>query len=92
MPKLLTCIDGSGYADSICAYAAWFAKHLDAEIDLLHVLRRHSDYQADSNLSGSIGLGARSQLLEELTQVDEARGKLDQEKGKLILGSRQSRP
>lgn len=85
MTKLLTCIDGSSYADSVCTYAAWFAKTLEATVDILHVLRRHSDYEASGDLSGSIGLGARSELLEQLTRVDEQRGKLDQQKGKLIL-------
>ncbi len=90
MTTLLTCIDGSRYADSTCAYAAWFAKTMTASVDVLHVLRRHSDYEATRNLSGSIGLGARSGLLEELAQVDERRGKLDQEKGKLVLSHAQA--
>lgn len=86
MTKLLVCIDGSAYADNICANAAWVAKRLNAEVDLLHVLRRHSDYQApSSDHTGSIGLGARSELLEELTKVDEERGRLDQQKGRIIL-------
>lgn len=86
MTKLLVCIDGSAYADNICANAAWVAKRMDAEIDLLHVLRRNSDYQASSSdHTGSIGLGARSELLEELTKVDEERGRLDQQKGRIIL-------
>ena len=84
--KLLVCIDGSGYADNICLNAAWVSKRLGAEIDLLHVLRRHSDYDAPgSDHTGAIGLGARSDLLDALTQVDEERAKLDQKKGKLIL-------
>ncbi len=86
MAKLLVCVDGSAYADNICLNAAWVAERMGAEIDLLHVLRRHSDYEAPSNdHTGSIGVDARSELLEELTKVDEARGKLDQEKGKIIL-------
>jgi len=86
MTKLLVCIDGSAYADNICANAAWAAKNMDAEIDLLHVLRRHSDYEApSSDHTGSIGLGTRSDLLEELTKVDEERARLDQEKGRIIL-------
>lgn len=86
MSKLLVCIDGSAYADSVCLHAAWAAKLLNAEIDLLHVLRRHSEYEAPhSDHTGSIGLGARSKLLEELTKVDEERGRLDQKKGKIIL-------
>ncbi len=86
MTKLLVCIDGSAYADNICINAAWMAQALGAEIDLLHVLRRHSDYQAPaSDHTGSIGLGARSGLLAELTRVDEERGRLDQQKGRIIL-------
>ncbi len=86
MTKLLVCIDGSAYADNICANAAWVAKRLNAEIDLLHVLRRHSDYQAPgSDYTGAIGLGARSGLLAELSKVDEERSRLDQEKGRIIL-------
>lgn len=86
MTKLLVCIDGSAYADNICTNAAWVAKRLNAEVDLLHVLRRHSDYEApSSDHTGSIGLGARSGLLEELAKVDEERGRLDQQKGRIIL-------
>lgn len=86
MTKLLVCIDGSAYADNICTNAAWVAKRLGAEVDLLHVLRRHSDYEAPgSDHTGSIGIGARSELLEELTKVDEERGRLDQQKGRIIL-------
>lgn len=85
MARLLVCIDGSVYADNLCTNAAWVAKHINAEIDLLHVLRRTSDYQAPTDHTGLIGLDARSDLLEELTRVDEERGRLDQEKGKIIL-------
>jgi nucleotide-binding universal stress UspA family protein len=85
MTKLLVCIDGSVYADNLCTHAAWVAKQMNAEIDLLHVLRRPSDYQAPTDHTGLIGLDARSDLLEELTRVDEERGRLDQEKGKIIL-------
>ncbi len=87
MEKLLVCVDGSSYGDNIAAYAAWAAKRLNnAEIDLLHVLRRHSDYDApSSDHTGAIGLGARSDLMAELVKVDQERGKLDQQKGRLIL-------
>ncbi|GJL78865.1 MAG: universal stress protein UspA [Nitrospinaceae bacterium] len=85
MTRLLVCIDGSAYADNLCANAAWVAKQINAEIDLLHVLRRPSDYQAPTDHTGLIGLDARSDLLEELTRVDEERGRLDQKKGKIIL-------
>ena len=85
MAKILVCIDGSAYADNLCTNAAWVAKQMNAEIDLLHVLRRPSDYQAPTDHTGLMGFEARSSLLEELTKVDEERGRLDQQKGKIIL-------
>lgn len=86
MTKLLVCIDASTYADNICANAAWAAKRLNADIDLLHVLMRNSDYQAPAaDRTGSIGLGARSGLMEKLVKVDEERARIDQQKGRLIL-------
>ena len=85
MAKLLVCVDGSSYADNICANAAWAAQRMSASVELLHVLRRHSDYQAPADHTGAIGLDTRSELLEELTKVDEERGRLDQKKGKIIL-------
>jgi len=86
MTKLLVCIDGSAYADNVCIIAAWAAGRMKAEVDLLHILRRHSDYEAPADdHTGAIGMGARAHLLDSLTKVDEERGKLDQKKGKLIL-------
>ena len=85
MAKLLVCIDGSAYADNLCTNAAWVAKQINADIDLLHVMRRSSDYEAPTDHTGLMGFEARSSLLEELTKVDEQRGRLDQEKGKIIL-------
>ena len=85
MAKLLVCIDGSNYADNLCAHAAWVAKYINAEIDLLHVLRSPSDYETPTDHTGVMGPEARSHLLDELTRVDEQRGRLDLEKGKIIL-------
>ncbi len=85
MTQILTCIDGSAYADNICEQTAWIAQRLNASVNLLHVLRRHSDYEATGDTTGVIGLGARSDLLEKLSTIDEERGRLDQQKGNLIL-------
>lgn len=85
MSKIITCIDGSTHADSVCNLAAWASRNTDLDISLLHVIAPHSDVAAKGNLSGSIGLGAKSDLLEELTEIDEARGKLEQRKGHLML-------
>jgi nucleotide-binding universal stress UspA family protein len=82
---ILACVDGSLYTDSVCAHAAWASQRLHAPVRVLHVQAPRSESGATRDLSGSIGLGARSALLEKLTQVDEAHGKLEQQKGKLIL-------
>ncbi len=88
---ILACVDGSLYTDSVCDHAAWASQRLDAPIQLLHVQTPTSDYTASRDLSGALGLGAKSALLEKLTQVDEARGKLDQQKGNLILAHAKER-
>ncbi len=82
---VLACVDGSVYTDSVCAHAGWASQRLQAPVQVLHVQPPVSDHAAPTDLSGAIGLGAKSKLLEKLTQVDEERGKLDQQKGKLIL-------
>lgn len=82
---ILACVDGSLYTDSVCAHAGWVSQRLAASVQLLHVQAPHTESAAPTDLSGAIGLGEKSALLEKLTQVDEARGKLDQQKGKVIL-------
>lgn len=82
---ILACVDGSRYTDSVCAHAGWASRRLNLPVRLLHVQPPHTESAAPTDLSGAIGLGEKSALLEKLTQVDEARGKLDQQKGKVIL-------
>lgn len=81
---LLALVDGSTYSKSVCDHAAWAAARMDAEVDLLHVLDRQSG-AGKSDLSGSIALGARTALLEELSTLDEQRAKLLSQKGRAIL-------
>lgn len=83
--NILACIDGSVYTDSVTAHAAWASKRLSAPIQLLHIQAPSAESDSTSDLSGAIGLGVKSALLEKLTQLDEARAKLEQQKGKLIL-------
>jgi nucleotide-binding universal stress UspA family protein len=81
---LLALVDGSTYSKSVCDHAAWAAARMDAAVDLLHVLDRQSS-AGKSDLSGSIALGARTALLEELSTLDEQRAKLLSQKGRAIL-------
>lgn len=87
MPNILACIDASEYADRVCNAAAWSAKRLGASVELLHAIQRTNAAASRKDLSGAIGLGVKSSLLEELTQLDEAQGKLAIERGRVLLDS-----
>lgn len=85
MSKLLAVIDGSAYSASVCEHAAWIAEFSPTEVDVVHVLGRRNVSSEPSNLSGSIGLGARSSLLSELVELDAQKAKLAQKRGRAIL-------
>jgi nucleotide-binding universal stress UspA family protein len=89
--RLLMLIDGSQYATSVCDHAAWVAKKLDSAVDVVHVLTRRDGGAENKDLSGSIGLGARSSLLDELSELDARRAKLAQEHGRAILDDAKKR-
>jgi nucleotide-binding universal stress UspA family protein len=89
MPTIVTLVDGSLYSRSVCDNAAWIASRTSAAVELMHVLgRRHPT--GPTNLSGSISLGARSALLEELATHDEQAAKLAQRRGRAILEDAQT--
>lgn len=82
--KIIALVDGSTYSQSVCDHAAWVSSRTGAPVELLHVLgRREAVEKAD--LSGSIKLGARTALLEELAALDEQRAKLIAHRGRAIL-------
>lgn len=85
MSKLIAVIDGSAYSTSVCEHAAWIANRTNSEIDVVHVLGRRDVSGDPSNLSGSIGLGARSSLLAELADLDAQKARLAQKRGRAIL-------
>ncbi|MFT0850400.1 universal stress protein [Achromobacter sp. F4_2707] len=88
MNKVTACLDGASYTKSVCDYAIWAARRLDAPLEFLHVLIRQSDVAVDA--SGSIGLGAQESLLQELADLDERRSIIAREHGNQLLdGARQ---
>jgi len=78
-------IDGSVYSNSVVDHAAWAANRLNKDVVLLHVIGRRGVGNDTANLSGNIGLGARTSLLEELSEHDARASKLAQKRGRLIL-------
>lgn len=82
--KILALVDGSAYSESVCHHTAWIAGRLNAAVDIMHVLGRREGV-ARQDLSGALGLGARSALLQELAAADEQRARLSQARGRAIL-------
>lgn len=85
MKTLLACLDDSIYTQSVIDHAAWAAGRLDGQLELMHTLERHPERAQTANLSGSIGLGAKSDLLSELAALDEQRSKLSLQHSHALL-------
>jgi nucleotide-binding universal stress UspA family protein len=85
MKKLIAFVDGSSYSKSVCDHAAWLAVKVSASVTLIHVLGRRNESEAPIDLSGSIGLGARTALLDDLAELDGQMAKLTHQRGRAIL-------
>lgn len=90
MTNIVACIDGSSISTAVCDAGAWASQRLDAPLQLLHVLDK-AEFEVNRDLSGNLGLGGREHLLEELTELDEQRGKLALEHGKHMLEEAEKR-
>jgi nucleotide-binding universal stress UspA family protein len=82
--KIIALVDGSVYSASVCEHAAWAASRTGWAVEILHVLGRREG-AAKTDLSGSIALGARTALLQELAELDAQRAKLVSHRGRAIL-------
>lgn len=91
MQNILACIDASKYAMPVCDLAAWASRKWESPIELLHVVQRKDAVAERHDLSGAIGLGVKTQLLEELTQLDEAEARLQVERGRVLLAAAEER-
>lgn len=81
--RLVAFVDTSTYAESVCDYSAWAASRGGYTVALVHVLDQAA--KPETNMSGAIGLGARSNLLEQLATLDAQRAKLAQAQGRAVL-------
>ncbi|PWC28388.1 universal stress protein [Teichococcus aestuarii] len=85
MARILACTDGSIYAPSIYGHAAWAASRLNAAVEVLHMLDRHPGAAREAELSGAIGFDASQDLLRKMVELDEAQGRLAQQRSRAIL-------
>ncbi|MGB1157008.1 MAG: universal stress protein [Alphaproteobacteria bacterium] len=81
--KLVTLIDGSVYAESVCDHAIWTAERSGSAVELLHVIGRRQAGRQD--VSGTIALGARTSMLEELTKLEGEMARVGQKHGRALL-------
>lgn len=87
MQRILAAIDTSLYADSVVDHAAWVAARVDGVVELLHVIQRSDPVPGRGDMSGALGLGAKSGLMEELVSLAETQGRLAREQGKALLAA-----
>jgi len=91
MEHILACIDASVYANSVCDLAAWASARLQLPVELLHVVQRRDAVAARRDLSGAIGLGVKTDLMEELVRLEESEAKLQVERGRVLLAAGRDR-
>jgi nucleotide-binding universal stress UspA family protein len=91
MARILACTDGSIYAESILDHAAWASARMGgASIRVLHVLDRGA-HAAPADRSGMLGVDDSDELLRELAELDEARGRVALRRARAILTAAEQR-
>lgn len=85
MEFILAAIDASAHAPGVCQYAAWASNRLSLPVELLHVVQKQDAVAARRDLSGAIGLGVKSDLMEELVRLSEQSSRAEIEKGRVLL-------
>jgi nucleotide-binding universal stress UspA family protein len=91
MTRILACTDGSLYAESILDHAAWAATRMGgASVRVLHVLDR-PPAEGPVDRSGALGFDTSDELLRELAELDEARGKVALKRGRAMLAAAEQR-
>jgi nucleotide-binding universal stress UspA family protein len=90
--EVVACIDGSRYSDAVCDYAAWMSIGLKAPLTLLHNIEHATSVTtSEPDFSGTIGLGSKGALLDELTSLEAQRSRLLLEQGKFMLNAASKR-
>lgn len=82
---VLACVDGSQYMTSVCDHASWAARQLNQPVELLHTQIAQHDYLVPADFGSAVGMAVSAELLEKLTEMDEARSKLELQKGRVVL-------
>lgn len=90
MQNIIACIDESTWSTSVQDAAIWAAGRLNSPLTFLHSIEKQL-VPSSNDLSGAIGLGARSKLLSEIASLDQLRAKVALQLGKEILDNAKSK-
>lgn len=91
MARILACTDGSIYGESILDHAAWASQRMGgASVRVLHVLDR-AGVEPPVDRSGTLGVDTSDELLRELADLDEARGRVALRRARVILAAAEAR-
>ncbi|MGD1867111.1 MAG: universal stress protein [Phormidesmis sp.] len=85
MKTILLCSDGSAFAETVYRYGAWFALRFQSQAKVLFVTDIRQKAVSTGNLSGSLGLGASDQLMNDLVNLEHEKAKLNKKRARLIL-------
>ncbi len=89
--KVLACVDQSDYASHVADYATWVAEHLEAPLELLHVIDRHQEVASGVDRSGSLEMDAQEHLLERFSAEEGEKNRAAREDGRLFLNGLKAR-
>ena len=84
MNYVIASIDSSPMNLPVTDAAAWVCGRLNKPLLLLHTLEKQLQHGAD-DLSGAIGLGAQSDLMERIAELDHERSQLALRHGRALL-------
>lgn len=83
--KVIACIDGARSGESVARHAAWAAQRIQLGLELLHIIERHPALAGNQDHSGTLGLNAQENLLEQYASEEEARSRRDRDQARALL-------
>jgi len=86
MQHILLCTDGSTFSKVCYEYTAWFAKRLDARVEILYVSNRQLDpILQKRDLTGRLGIAAYTEALDRTVQHERDDAQLERERAMFVL-------
>lgn len=88
--SVLCCINGFKPSEAVIDYGSWLSKKANTSLKLFYAIDK-LHHETETDLSGSLGLGEREDLLEEFVKTEHEQNKLLQKRGLLILEAGEDR-